>query len=107
MLIFGKPDFQEYIQTIQVDNFKNLVFNETISSVFRDNSDWSVAFLGRIKYSGICDTLIYNRPEEPRLKPSGITEVIYTIDTNLEMEVYIDGVLVGWNYIKANGKKSL
>jgi hypothetical protein len=52
-----------------------------LNEIFYTNEDWSVAFLGKVKYSAMCDPLIPNRANKPKSHSS--IAVTYTITTNL------------------------
>lgn len=96
MLIYGKPDFTDFVTQRRVYNFTRITFDEEEDPTFKANADWSVAILGRIKYSELCDSLIANRATEPRRYPEGIQEFTVIVNTNVEMKAFIDGALVAW-----------
>jgi hypothetical protein len=108
MMVFAKPDFTEFVQQKRVYDFRNVKFDELLDHVFKANADWSVAFLGGLKYAAICDNLLPTRATVPKTKPEGVTDVTFTIETNLQMEAYIDGDLVAWSNTREqrSGQKS-
>ena len=70
MLIYSKPDFEGFVSQERAFNFTHYVFDN--NPVFIDQPNWSVAMLGRIKYSYFCDNLIPNRATLPPRDPAGI-----------------------------------
>ena len=66
-----------------------------MDEIFLSNEDWSVAFLGKVKYSATCDPLIPNRAPKPNA--SSVITVTYTIDTKLQFEAYANGKLVAYH----------
>lgn len=96
-MIFGKPDYSEFVKQQRVYDFRQLNFNQNLDQIFKDNADWSVVLLGKLKYASICDTPISNRAAEPAKVPIGTTEVKFTIETDLEMETFLDRRRVAWS----------
>jgi hypothetical protein len=82
---------------MRVYDFSLIEFTEQIDSTFARSADWSVAFVGKLKYSSFCDKSIPNRAPFDKNRSTTVT---YLIDTNLEMQTYVDGNLVAWSNTK-------
>ena len=91
MLIYDNPDFTGLAHLMLLKNMANVTFNSDLHIFFDDHTaHWSTILVGRFRRIKFCDTPIPNR----RQLDAAHETLTFTVETNLDMEFYFDGMLM-------------
>ena len=87
-MIYEFPDLRGYVDQMRYRSFSMTTFSTDFHPFFAQyTSQFSLAILGRLKYTSLCDTAIEVRRESE----ANSSLVTYTIYSNFKVEVFIDG----------------
>ena len=87
-MIYEYPDLRGFVDQMRYRSFSMTTFSTDFHPFFAQyTSQFSLAILGRLKYTSLCDTAIEGR-RESEIDSSLVT---YTVYSNLNVQVFIDG----------------
>ena len=90
MLIYDNSDFSGLVTQGFVQTLARTSFNADFHSFFETQTSlWSVVLVGRFRHVRSCDTEIENR----RLADDNIFTLTFTVESNLNVQVYIKNEL--------------